>query len=213
MKVAILMSGGIDSPVAADMVLARGADVVAVHMDNRPFTDEKQTAKAVALVRHLAARHSRSVRLYIVQHGKNQMEFAKRCRRNMECLLCRRMMWRVAERIALKEGAQAIVTGESLGQVASQTLKNLRAISPAAAIPIIRPLIGLDKLEIEARAKEAGTYGLSTQPGLCCTIVPPKPVTGGNLHDVLEEEKRVDIAGMVERSVQEVEVMEIDARP
>jgi len=134
----------------------------------------------------------------MVPHGKAQTEFARNCRRNMECVLCRRMMLRVAERMAAKHGADCIVTGESLGQVASQTLTNIFVEERATKLPIIRPLIGFDKVEIEKIAKNIGTYEISILPGLCCTIAPKKPSTYSRLETALEEETRVDLENLAD---------------
>jgi thiamine biosynthesis protein ThiI len=111
----------------------------------------------------------------------------------MQCVLCRRMMFRVAERLARRVDAQFLVTGESLGQVASQTLANLNVEERATSLPILRPLIGFDKVEIERIAKSIGTYGISTMPGLCCTMAPKKPSTYARHQDASHEEGNVDI--------------------
>lgn len=201
MKGVSLVSGGIDSPAATYLMLERGVEVVAVHMDNRPFTDDKEVNKALDMVDRLAAGAGSPIKTYIVPHGRNQTQIARATRRNLGCVFCRRMMLRVAERICELEGADFIITGESLGQVASQTLTNIRAESQAVGVRILRPLIGLDKLEIEAIAREAGTFEVSTRPGLCCTLVPKYPSTSAGLKQVLEEEGKLDIEGMVEVSV------------
>lgn len=201
MKVVSLISGGIDSPVATYLMLKKEVEVVAVHFDNRPFTDEKQINKALALVRHLGMRFGVEIKTYLIPHGKNQTEFARNCKRKLECVLCRRMMFRVAEKICEVESADAILTGESLGQVASQTLKNIFVESHAVKIPILRPLIGFDKVEITNIAKKIGTYEISIMPGVCCTIVPKKPATQAKLDDVLSEEWKVDINRLLKESI------------
>ena len=208
MKVVSLISGGIDSPVATYLMLKKDLEVIALHLDNRPFTDEKQMNKTIALVEKLKNVTKKEIKTYIVPHGDNQLEFAKNCKRNLECVLCRRMMLRIAESISKKEGAFAIVTGESLGQVASQTLRNIKVESQAISIPVIRPLIGFDKIEIEAIAKKIDTYEISIQPGLCCTIVPNKPSTAANLYRVLDEEKKIDIESLLENCVKKAVVVQ-----
>ena len=208
MKVVALISGGIDSPVAAYLMLKKDLEVIALHLDNRPFTDEKQMNKTITQVEKLKEVTKKEIKTYVVPHGDNQLEFAKNCKRNLECVLCRRMMLRIAEKISEKEGAFAIVTGESLGQVASQTLRNIKVESQAINIQVIRPLIGFDKIEIEAIAKKIGTYEISILPGLCCTIVPDKPSTAAHLYRVLDEEKKIDIDAMLESCVKKAVVMQ-----
>ena len=193
MRGIVLLSGGIDSPVAAYLMGKRGLELILVHFDNRPFTSDAEVEKAKDLMVRVDQALGTSSRKILVPHGKSQAEFAKRCRRNMECVLCRRMMLRVAERLARKYGASYIVTGDSLGQVASQTLANINVEERATALPVLRPLIGFDKIEIEKIAKEIGTYEISTRPGLCCTIAPKKPSTYSKIEAALAEESKVDI--------------------
>ena len=200
-KLISLISGGIDSPVATYLMIQRGVEIVAVHMDNRPFTDEKNLDKTMSLVRHLQDLTGTPIKTYVVPHGPNHIAFARNCQRHLHCLFCRRMMYRIAERIAQIEGADGILTGESLGQVASQTLQNLMVINRTVKMPIIRPLIGLDKVEIIEIARKIGTYEISTLPGLCWTIVPKKPSTAAKSGDVLCEEQKIDIGTLVEKSL------------
>lgn len=198
MRGLVLLSGGIDSPVAAYLMGRQGLDLIMVHFDNRPFTSDEEVEKAIGLMRQVDKALERESKKLLVPHGKAQAELAKCCRRNMECVLCRRMMLRVAERLAQKHQADFIVTGESLGQVASQTLANIRVEERATRLPVLRPLIGLDKVEIERIAKEIGTYEISIRPGLCCTIAPKKPSTYSRLDSALEEETKVDIERLSE---------------
>lgn len=202
MKVVSLISGGIDSPVSTYLMLRNGVEVVTLHLDNRPFTDEKQVNKALALVKHLECQFGNEIKTYVVPHGKNQAAFARNCKRKLGCVLCKRMMLRIAEMIAKKEGADAIVTGDSLAQVASQTLQNLMVETQAVSIPILRPLIGFDKNETIEIARDIGTYEISILPGLCCTIVPKKPATQAKLEIILQEEERVDIAFLMKESME-----------
>jgi thiamine biosynthesis protein ThiI len=186
-----MISGGIDSPVAGYMMIQNGWDVVALHMDNRPFTDDREVDKAFDLIRKLESATGRPIPKYMAPHKQNQLAIARNTDRHMQCVLCRRMMWRTAEALAHKVGAQALVTGENLGQVASQTLDNIGSHTDAVAIPMIRPLLGLDKEEIMRIARQIGTYAISTRPGLCCTIVPKKPATHSNLERVAKEEAKI----------------------
>ena len=210
-KLVSLISGGIDSPVATYLMIRRGVEIVAVHMDNRPFTDDKNLDKALHLVRHLQKLTGNPIKTYIVPHGPNHIAFARNCDRHLHCLFCRRMMYRVAERIAEREGAVGILTGESMGQVASQTVQNLNVVNQVARLPIIRPLIALDKEEIIGIARRIGTYEISTLPGLCCTIVPKQPSTAAKLPDVLEEEAKIAIDDLVEKSLEGMYVLTPEA--
>ena len=210
-KLVSLISGGIDSPVAAYLMLRQGVEVIAVHMDNRPFTDEKNLNKALSLIRHLQHLAHRPIRMYVVPHGPNHIAFARNCNRHLHCLFCRRMMYRLAGRIAQKEGADGILTGESLGQVASQTLQNLMVENQVIRVPVIRPLIGLDKVEIIDIARKIGTYEISTLPGLCCTIVPKKPATAARAADIQNEEEKIDLGALIERSLDGMHVLDPEA--
>lgn len=201
MKLISLISGGIDSPVATQLMLDRGAEIVVIHFDNRPFTDDGQLNKTKAIVEHLEKLNNNKIKTLVAPHKESHIAFAKNCKRNLHCVLCRRMMLRVAEKIAQKEEADALLTGESLGQVASQTLRNLRTESQAVDIQILRPLIGFDKLEIESIAKKTGTYEISILPGMCCEMVPRKPSTYSKLDVILDEEEKVDIKGLVEQTM------------
>ncbi len=187
------MSGGIDSPVAADMILSQGHELVGVHMDIRPFTDDSPLEKVRDHWKVLEARHGRALPLYVLPHGSTQIALMRNTDRHYGCVLCRRFMWRSAELLAEREGATFLVTGESLGQVASQTLSNMKAATIAVRLPIVRPLIGLDKKEIEEHAKVLGTYGISTRPGLCCQAVPDRPATASKLLTIEKEESKIEV--------------------
>ena len=199
MRGIVLLSGGIDSPVAAYLMGRQGAELIFVHFDNRPFTSDQEIEKAIALMKRLDDALGKKSMKLLVPHGGSQTEFARSCKRNMECVLCRRMMFRVAERLAEKHGADCIITGESLGQVASQTLTNINVEERATKLPILRPLIGFDKVEIERIAKSIGTYDISIMPGLCCTIAPKKPSTYSRLEVALGEECKVDVEQLADR--------------
>lgn len=197
-----MLSGGIDSPVAAYMALQAGLDVSALHMDNRPFTDDRELDKTRQLAQRVAQAAGKPMELLLAPHGANQTTIARNTDRHLQCLLCRRQMYRTAVVHAHKIGAQVLVNGESLGQVASQTLVNLYAIDRVCTLPILRPLIGLDKIEIERVARRIGTFELSTLPSLCCSIVPEKPATAASLDRVLKEEGKLDVKGMVDLAVE-----------
>lgn len=198
MKLVSLISGGIDSPVATYLMLKKGHEIIALHMDNRPFTDLRHVEKAKNLVRHIGKLFNSELKGYIVPHGMNQNIIAKNCKRCMMCVLCRRLMFRVATNIALRENADAILTGESLGQVSSQTPQNILVESSATELPIIRPLIGFDKVEIINIAKKIMSYEISILPSICCTIAPNKPSRSVNLSSILKEEEKLNLSEMVE---------------
>ena len=203
----MLLSGGIDSPVALYYLLRQGHEMVGVHMDNRPFTDDSPLEKVVDHLAILRERFSQPIPLYVLPHGPTQITLMRSTERHVGCILCRRFMWRSAERVAARERATFLVTGEALGQVASQTLSNMRSATASVGLPIVRPLIGFDKQEIEAVAKAIGTYGISTRPGLCCQAVPDKPATRSNLVQILHEEERIDVDAIVDDCVRHAVMM------
>jgi tRNA uracil 4-sulfurtransferase len=203
----MLVSGGIDSPVAMHYLLRQGHELVAVHMDNRPFTDDSPLAKVVDHLVVLRERYQQPIPLYVVPHGSTQVTLMRETDRHVGCVLCRRFMWRSAERIAEREGATFLVTGEALGQVASQTLSNMRTATASVRMPIVRPLIGLDKHEIETIARSIGTYEISTRPGVCCQAVPDKPATRSNLVQILREEERIDVEQIIDECIRKAIVM------
>ncbi len=210
MKVISMLSGGIDSPVATYLALQAGLEVTALHMDNRPFTDDREVEKTRTLAAHIARAADAELPLYLAAHGANQTSIARFTDTHLQCLLCRRQMYRTAVELAHRIGAQAIVNGESLGQVASQTLTNLQAIDAACSLPILRPLIGLDKIEIERIARRIGTLEISTLPSLCCSIVPDKPATGARLGRVLAEEAKLDLERMSHRALEHLYEVQAD---
>jgi tRNA uracil 4-sulfurtransferase len=203
----MLMSGGIDSPVGLYFMLRQGHQMTAVHMDNRPFTDETPLEKVTDHLKVLSDRFGQKIPLYVLPHGPTQIALMRNTDRHVGCVLCRRFMWRSAEKVAETEGATFLVTGEALGQVASQTLSNMRSATSSVALPIVRPLIGFDKQEIEAVAREIGTYGISTRPGLCCQAVPDKPATRSGLVQILREEERIDVDAMIDDCVRRAIVL------
>jgi len=198
-KVIALVSGGIDSAAATSLALKQGLEVVALHYSTQPFADERAERKAVDLIKHLQERFGREIRFLVVPFGPVLKEIAENCNRKFNCVLCRRMMLRIAERIALDEKASALLSGESLGQVASQTLTNLNAEAGCISLPVIQPLLGLDKIEIEAIAREFETMEISTMPSACCSI-PEKPATSAKRAVVEELEKGFDVEAAVEKA-------------
>ena len=203
----MLMSGGIDSPVALNFMLRQGHEITAVHLDNRPFTDDSPLEKIVDHLAILRARYHAPIPLYVVPHGSTQVTLMRSTDRHVGCVLCRRFMWRSAERIAEREGASFLATGEALGQVASQTLSNMRTATVAVRLPIVRPLIGFDKQEIESLAKALGTYEISTRPGVCCQAVPDRPATRSDLVQIGREEERLDVDDIVDDCIRKAVVL------
>jgi len=203
----MLMSGGIDSPVALHYLLRQGHEMLAVHLDNRPFTDDSPLEKIVDHLRLLRERYRQAIPLYVLPHGPTQVTLMRSTDRHVGCVLCRRFMWRGAAQIAEREGATFLATGEALGQVASQTLSNMRSATAAVQLPIVRPLIGFDKAEIEAVAKSIGTYGISTRPGVCCQAVPDRPATRSTLIQILQQEQVLNVERIVSDSVRRAQVL------
>jgi thiamine biosynthesis protein ThiI len=196
--VAALLSGGIDSPVAAWRMMKRGCRVVFVHFHSVPYLPATSQAKARALVERLTEWQYRS-QLFLVPLGEIQREVVLSVPAPMRVVVYRRMMVRIAEALARQVGALALTTGESLGQVASQTLTNIARIDEAATLPILRPLIGMDKIEITAEAQRLGTFEISIEPDAdCCTLfVPRHPATRVGAEEIRTAESRLDLARLV----------------
>ncbi|MEK7701481.1 MAG: tRNA uracil 4-sulfurtransferase ThiI [candidate division NC10 bacterium] len=196
--VAALLSGGIDSPVAAWRMMKRGCRVLFVHFHSVPYLPATSQAKARALVERLTAWQYES-RLLLVPFGEIQREVVLTVPPPARVVVYRRLMVRIAEALGRERGALALVTGESLGQVASQTLENIARINEAATLPILRPLVGMDKLEITGEARRLGTYEISIEPDQdCCTLFTPRhPATRMSPDDVRAAEARLDIPGLV----------------
>jgi thiamine biosynthesis protein ThiI len=196
MRVLVLLSGGIDSPVAAYSMVTAGAEVLALHMDNRPYSDSE--ARARKLGARLRKVTCQKIPLFIAPHGKFVMaEIEKAKNTHIRCVLCKRFMLRVAEAVASKEKCGAIVMGDSLGQVASQTLRNILIEQEAIKMPVLRPLIGFDKTEIMKIANEIGTYELSIENAGDCGLVPKGPSTHAQMMSIKEAEAGMDVEGMV----------------
>lgn len=207
-RVVALLSGGIDSPVAAYRLMRRGAEVVLVHFHPFPLLSGASREKAKALAERLA-RFQHRLRLHLVPFSEVQRHIIVEAPTAYRVVLYRRYMLRIAEAIAREEGALALCTGDSLGQVASQTLENLHAVNQAATLPVFRPLIGWDKEEIVAEAQRIGTYETSILPDEeCCTLFAPKhPVTRARLEVVLETEARLPTEELLALALKEREVL------
>jgi len=208
-KAICLLSGGIDSPVACWLVMKRGCPITPIYFDIAPFTDEAATAKALDVTKKLFEWSIGFPRkIYVVPHGKNLETFVNESQRKLTCILCKRMMYRIAERIAEIENAEGIITGESIGEQASQTLHNLRVLDEAATkYPVHRPLLGFNKLETEKLAKKISTFEISTRKTQGCSAAPRKPATKARLEMVKKAEEELDIEGMIEESVREAKIV------
>jgi thiamine biosynthesis protein ThiI len=212
-RVLVLMSGGIDSPAAAYLAMKRGTRAHYVHFHSAPYTSDASVAKVERLVRVLT-RHQGASRLTVVPFGDCQREIVALCPERLRVVLYRRMMLRTAERIARRSRCEALVTGESLNQVASQTLENMAAIDRVAHMPVLRPLVGMDKQEIIAVAERALTYELSILPHQdCCSFLQPQhPATRTTNAACEEAEAALDVDGWARRLQHEATVTIIQHR-
>lgn len=207
-SVAVLLSGGIDSPVAAWKMMKRGCSAVFIHFHSFPFTNKESQEKARALATLLAECQLRS-RIYLVPFADVQRHIMAGAPAESRVILYRRYMLRLAERIAEREGIRVLVTGDSIGQVASQTIENVDVITRAVSMPILRPLIGDNKEEIIHLARQIGTYTISIQPDQdCCSLfVPRHPETRANLAEIEQIESRLDVAEALRQSAESAEVL------
>jgi thiamine biosynthesis protein ThiI len=213
-RVACLLSGGIDSPVAAHRMMKRGCAVTFVHFHSYPVLSRASQEKARELAQLLTHWQQHS-RLYLVAFADIQQQVVLSTPGPMRVVIYRRLMMRIAERIARMRHAQALVTGEVVGQVASQTLENLAVIGSVATLPLFRPLIGMDKDEIMAEAMKIGTYPISIIPDQdCCTLFTPRnPLTRSRLADIEAAEQALPVEDLVQRAVDQAVVEEFDYPP
>ena len=211
-KAAILISGGIDSPVAAWTMAKRGLELTAVHFASPPYTSERAEQKVVSLLQRVS-KYAGHINMFTVPFAKIQEEILKKCPEELFTLIMRRFMMRVSEKIARREHCQALITGESLGQVASQTLQAIVCTDAAADMPVFRPLIGMDKLEIIDISRKIDTFDISIQPYEdCCTVFTPKhPRTRPELQYILEAEQALDCDGLIEECLNNVKLTKIRA--
>lgn len=210
-KTLLMLSGGIDSPVAGIEVMKRGVTVEAIHFHSPPFTSEKAKDKVIELTRILAERVG-PIKLHLVPFTEIQKQINKVVHPRYTMTSTRRMMMRISDKVVHQINANAIVNGENLGQVASQTLKSMYAINHVIATPVLRPLLTLDKEDIIKKAKELGTFETSIQPYEdCCTIFTPKnPVTEPDFDKVIKYESVFNFDEMIENAVENIETLTID---
>lgn len=210
-KTLLMLSGGIDSPVAGIEVMKRGVTVEAIHFHSPPFTSEKAKDKVIELTRILAERVG-PIKLHLVPFTEIQKQINKVVHPRYTMTSTRRMMMRISDKVVHQINANAIVNGENLGQVASQTLKSMYAINHVTATPVLRPLLTLDKEDIIKKAKELGTFETSIQPYEdCCTIfIPKNPVTEPDFDKVIKYESVFNFDEMIENAVENIETLTID---
>ncbi len=201
-KALLLLSGGIDSPVAGYMIAKRGVQIDAVHFESFPYTSERAREKVFELAREVA-QYAGSFNVHVVSLTHIQEELVKACEEDYFTLLLRRYMMAIADRLAHKLGCGGLITGESLGQVASQTMQAIGVTDPVATLPVFRPCIGMDKEEIVQVARKIGTFETSIQPYEdCCTVFTPKhPRTRPELAKVLEQERKLDFEALVQEAL------------
>lgn len=209
----LLLSGGIDSPVAGFMMAKRGVKLNAIHFHSYPFTSERAEEKVKNLA-EIMVRYCGNIPFYSVNILEIQKEINKECPKNEMTIISRRFMMRIAEKLAEKKKINALITGENLGQVASQTMQGIQVINAAVEMPILRPLVGFDKVQIIDISRDIETYETSILPYEdCCTVFLPKhPVTKPKLEDIEESEKNLDIDSLINRAMENMEYSVIEVK-
>lgn len=206
----LMISGGIDSPVAGFMLAKRGMKLDAVHFFSYPYTGELAKNKVIELTK-LVAEYSGGINLHLVKFTHIQEEIHEKCPEELMITMMRRFMMRIAERLAEANGGQAIITGESLGQVASQTIESITSSNSVVKMPVLRPLIAMDKLEIIEVSQRIGTYDTSILPYEdCCTVFLPKfPAIKPKMATILKAESKLDVEKLIEEAISDTEVLKI----
>ena len=209
-KACLLLSGGIDSPVAGFMIAKRGVELCCVHYHSFPYTSERAKEKVLELARILSE-YCGKMRVYIVPFTEIQIQIHEKCPENFTTLIMRRYMMRIAEILARKDGAQALITGESIGQVASQTMEALVCTDEVVSMPVFRPCVGMDKSEIIERAEKIGTMETSSLPYEdCCTVFTPKhPATHPRKELVRRAEEKLDSQALIDAAIEGTEIVEV----
>lgn len=201
MKALLLLSGGIDSPVAGWLAKQKGLSVIALHLSSEPITGTNPFKKSSELAKKLGFE-----KLICVEIGEALLKLAKNAEHKFYFVLQKRLMLKIAEKLAQREGCDFLVTGENLGQVSSQTLSNLHTITGATKLPIFRPLLTFDKLEIIKLAEQIGSFDISKGPEHCDALGPNKPATKSKAEIVVGEEEKLNIAQVVESCLQSAKV-------
>ena len=206
----LLLSGGIDSPVAGWMIAKRGVQINAVHYHSYPYTSDRAREKVLDLARKLSFSCC-GIKVHVVPFTEIQMQIHEKCPEEYTTLIMRRYMMRIAERIARDTESEALITGESIGQVASQTMTALGTTDAVVGMPVFRPLIGFDKSEIITIARKIGTLEISEQPFEdCCTVFTPRhPATHPKMEKILEGERRLDEEALIQRALEGTEIIRV----
>lgn len=209
-KATLLLSGGIDSPVAGHMIAKRGVEIDAVNFFSYPYTSERAKEKVIELA-EIIAQYTSKINLYIVPFTEIQLAIRDNCPEEHMTLIMRRFMMRIAEKIALRNKSGALITGESVGQVASQTVAALNVTNAVCTLPVLRPLIGMDKEEIIVRSRNIGTFDTSILPYEdCCTVFTPKhPTTNPKLQTVEKSESVLDVDTLIKSAMENVEKLTV----
>ncbi len=210
MKALMLLSGGIDSPTATNIMLEKGIEIVLVHYFNETITNTQVKNKIEQLCQKISETHNKTIKLYLVKFGNAQKEIIKNVDPRNRMITYRRTMLKIGEEIIKKENIDAFITGDSLGQVASQTTENLESIYSATTKPILTPLIGMNKNEIVAKARKYGTYEISILPGDdCCSFMISKhPTTKSRIEDIKKQEEKIDFQELIKNCLDKTEVKE-----
>lgn len=207
----LLLSGGIDSPVAGFLMAKRGVEISAVHYHSYPFTSERAEEKVKDLARILS-RYTGKIKMYSVNLLEIQKAINENCNEKEMTILSRRFMMKIGEKIAKENNINALITGESLGQVASQTIEGINVTNESVNLPVLRPLIGLDKVDIMDMAKHIETYETSILPHEdCCTVFLPKhPVTKPRVEDIKKSEENLEVEKLIDKAIDNMEIIFID---
>lgn len=206
----LLLSGGIDSPVAGWMIAKRGVELEAVYFHSYPYTSDRAKDKVIKLAEYLSE-YCMGIKLHVVPFTEIQTEINEKCPHEYLTIIMRRFMMKIAEKIAEKSGSLAIVTGEAIGQVASQTMESLLVTNSAVTLPVYRPLIGMDKNEVIEIARRIGTFDVSILPYEdCCTVFVAKhPVIKPSLQKTLEYEEVLDSENLIDRALSQTEIIKL----
>jgi thiamine biosynthesis protein ThiI len=207
-KMVSLFSGGIDSPVSTWLMMKRGVRVVPLFLDQSPFVGASYLNRAVDSFKAISEYVPEKFSLYSAPMGEIMSRILEAENKRFTCILCKRSMYRIANFFALSEKARGIITGESLGQVASQTLENLYVLDRSVEMPVIRPIIGLDKVEIEQISRDIGTYNITAKTVDGCTAVPKSPATRSKLKVIQEIENRLDLITLCQSAYENIKIIE-----
>ncbi len=200
MKGLLLLSGGFDSPVAGYLMKKQGVEILAVHFSSKFITDEESEKKSRVLAEKLG------FKFFVVDISQQLIRLSKECNHRLYFVLMKRLMYKISEKMAGKQDCDFLITGENLAQVSSQTLQNLSVIDKSVSLPVMRPLLGLDKQEIIDIAKEIDTYNISCGPEHCDALGPSKPITRAKIEEVLEAENEINIKDIVDNVLSTIKV-------